>query len=133
PYLVSDFVAGRTLAEVMADRRPNFLAAAELVREVARALAYAHSRKVIHRDVSPRNILIDAAGRPHVTDFGLARRDEGERALTLDGEVLGTPAYMAPEQAAGEQAAVDGRSDVYSLGVVLYELLTGAPPFRGNV
>src|SRR5207245_11692159 len=89
--------------------------------------------KMVPRDVSPRNILIDAAGRPHVTDFCLARREEGSVVVTREGQILGTPAYMAPEQAAGEQARVDGRSDVYSLGVILYELLTGELPFRGTL
>jgi WD40 repeat protein len=100
---------------------------------IADALDYAHRQGVVHRDVNPRNILLDAAGAPHVTDFGLARRAEGSILVTLEGEVLGTPAYMAPEQAAGESAKVDGRSDVYSLGVILYQMLTGEVPFRGNL
>jgi eukaryotic-like serine/threonine-protein kinase len=133
PAIVSDYVEGRTLAEALAERRPAFHEAAELVAQVADALDYAHQHKVVHRDISPRNVLLDAAGRPHVTDFGLARRGEESIVVTLEGQVLGTPAYMSPEQAAGEQARVDGRSDVYSLGVILYELLTGEPPFRGTI
>jgi WD40 repeat protein len=133
PFLVSDYIDGRTLAALLAERRPGFREAAELVAQVADALDHAHRHKVVHRDVSPRNILIDAAGRPHVTDFGLARRDEGSVAVTREGQILGTPAYMSPEQAAGEQARIDGRSDVYSLGVILYELLTGELPFRGTL
>jgi tetratricopeptide (TPR) repeat protein len=133
PSIVSDYVEGRTLAALLAERRPGFREAAELAAGVADALDHAHRNKVVHRDVSPRNILIDAAGRPHVTDFGLARRDEGSAVVTRDGHVLGTPAYMSPEQAAGEPARVDARSDVYGLGVVLYELLTGERPFRGTV
>jgi WD40 repeat protein/tRNA A-37 threonylcarbamoyl transferase component Bud32 len=131
PYIVRDYIDGRTLHQLMSEQRLGFREAAELVAQVADALAYAHERDVIHRDVNPRNILLDAAGRPHVTDFGLARRDES--TLTLEGEILGTPAYMAPEQAAGAHGQADGRSDLYSLGVVLYELLTGELPFRGNV
>jgi tetratricopeptide (TPR) repeat protein len=96
------------------------------------ALEYAHKRGVIHRDVKPSNILLDNAGQPHLTDFGLAKRDAGELTITLDGQVLGTPANMSPEQARGEGHRVDSRSDVYSLGVILYELLTGELPFRGN-
>src|SRR5262249_20195516 len=112
--------------------RPSYREAAELLAQLADALDYAHRQRVIHRDIKPGNILLDRAGRPHLTDFGLARRDEGEITVTLQGQVLGTPAYMSPEQAAGEAHRLDGRSDVYSLGVVLYELLTGELPFRGN-
>jgi serine/threonine protein kinase len=103
-----------------------------LVAAAADALDYAHRQKIVHRDVKPSNLLLDAAGRPHITDVGLARRGEGEITVTLDGQILGTPAYMSPEQATGDQRRVDARSDVYSLGVVLYELLTGELPFRGN-
>jgi tRNA A-37 threonylcarbamoyl transferase component Bud32 len=132
PYIVSEYVEGLTLADLLTARRPAFREAAELVAAVADALDYAHRQKVIHRDIKPSNLLIDDAGRPHVTDFGLARRGEGEITVTLDGQILGTPAYMSPEQAAGDQRQVDASSDVYSLGVVLYELLTGELPFRGN-
>src|SRR5262249_41428197 len=103
------------------------------VAEVADALQYAHEQGVIHRDVKPSNIMLDADNRPHLMDFGLARRDAGEVTMTVDGQVIGTPAYMSPEQARGEAHRVDGRGDVYSLGVILYQLLTGELPFRGNV
>jgi tetratricopeptide (TPR) repeat protein len=133
PYIVSDFIDGCTLDASMLRSPPNFRDAAGLIAQLADALDYAHREQVIHRDVKPSNVLLDRAGRPHLADFGLARRG-GQRdvTLTLDGQVVGTPAYMAPEQAAGEQARVDGRSDVYSLGVMLYELLTKALPFRGT-
>jgi hypothetical protein len=93
---------------------------------------YAHRHGVVHRDVKPANLLLDDAGQPHVLDFGLAKREAGEKTLTREGDLLGTPAYMSPEQARGEAHRVDARSDIYSLGVVLYEMLTGELPFRGN-
>ncbi|MBI3467785.1 MAG: protein kinase, partial [Planctomycetes bacterium] len=125
PYIVSDYIGGLTLADRLTGGRPSFRESAELVAQIGDALDYAHRQKVIHRDIKPSNILIDHAGHPHLTDFGLARRDEGEITVTLDGQILGTPAYMSPEQAGGDQRHVDGRTDVYSLGVILYELLTG--------
>jgi len=132
PCIVSEYIEGRTLARVIEEGRLSFKESAQLVREVGEALEYAHGHQVIHRDVKPGNILIDASGRPYITDFGLARRDEGEVTVTLDGQVLGTPAYMSPEQARGDREEVDGRSDVYGLGTVLYELLAGERPYSGN-
>ncbi len=132
-YLAGEFVRGTTLAARLQAGRLSFPQGAGLMARVAEAVQYAHGQGVIHRDLKPSNILLDGTGEPHVFDFGLAKREAGDISLTLDGQVLGTPAYMAPEQARGEAARIDARSDVYSLGVVLYELLTGEMPFRGNV
>jgi WD40 repeat protein/tRNA A-37 threonylcarbamoyl transferase component Bud32 len=131
PYIVSDFVDGIDIAEWLSAKKPTFREAAAWVADVADALQYAHDRGVIHRDIKPSNLILDAGGRLHVMDFGLAKRDAGEITMTHDGQILGTPAYMAPEQI--EKAhQVDGRADVYALGVVLYRLLTGELPFRGT-
>jgi serine/threonine protein kinase len=131
-YLVTEFVEGDTLDHVIRDRRPDPRAATALIADIARALEYAHDHSVIHRDIKPSNIIIDRDGAPHLTDFGLAKREIGEVTVTADGEIMGTPAYMSPEQACGDSHHVDARSDIFSLGVILYELLTGERPFRGN-
>src|SRR5262249_22207084 len=99
----------------------------ELIADVAEAVAYANEQGLIHRDLKPSNILLDAEGRPHVTDFGLAAFAESPRLQTA--EIVGTPAYMAPEQARGENHRLDGRTDLWSLGVIYYQLLTGRLPF----
>jgi WD40 repeat protein len=130
--LVSEFVVGTSLADVLASRRLTPQETAELVAELADALHYAHEMGVVHRDVKPANVMLDEAGRPRLMDFGLARRDAAEVTMTLDGQVLGTPAYMSPEQARGQSRRVDRRSDVYSLGVILYQALTGELPFQGS-
>lgn len=131
-YIVSEFIQGATLQEWLSVKPISFREAARLMIAIAEALEHAHQQGVIHRDLKPANILMDERGAPHIADFGLAKRDAGELTMTIEGQILGTPAYMSPEQARGEGHRVDARSDVYSLGVMLFELLTGELPFRGK-
>jgi len=131
-YIVCEYVEGVSLADRLAGQRMSPREAAGLCSKLARALHHAHESGIVHRDIKPQNILIDRMGEPHLTDFGLARRELGEVTLTMDGQLLGTPAYMSPEQARGEAHAAQRQTDIYSLGVVLFQLLTGELPFRGN-
>jgi sugar lactone lactonase YvrE len=130
-YFAAAFIDGQTLSASIAETSPDLRRAAALVRDLAEALAYAHAQGVVHRDVKPANVLIDSTGRPHLMDFGLAYWREETSKLTHAGAVLGTPAYMAPEQAAGQQGPPLPASDQYALGVLLYQLLTGQTPFSG--
>ncbi len=132
-YIASAFIDGSTLRHVIRNRgKPSPTSAAKLVAKLADALGYAHSAGVIHRDIKPENILIDSQGTPFIADFGLARLDATDNLQTREGTLLGTPAYMSPEQAQGKSQSIDGRADIWSLGVILYELLAGERPFQGN-
>ena len=131
-YFSMKFVEGGQLDEVSKREPMPIRHAVELIAKVARTVHYAHEHGILHRDIKPGNILLDAKGEPHLTDFGLARLVESESTVTRTLDVLGTPSYMAPEQAVGNNAAVSSVTDVYGLGAVLYQLLTGHPPFAGG-
>jgi serine/threonine protein kinase/Tfp pilus assembly protein PilF len=131
-YFSMMFVEGGQLDEVVRRKPMSIRQAAELIAKVARTVHYAHEHGIVHRDIKPGNILLDVKGEPHLTDFGLARLIETESAMTRTMEVLGTPSYMAPEQAVGNNAQPTSATDVYGLGAVLYQLLTDHPPFAGG-
>src|SRR5262249_19144092 len=124
------FVDGQSLSSRVAESPLPAREAAEIVRAVAEAVQYAHDKGVIHRDLKPGNVLMNKTGQPRVSDFGLAKLTESGLDLTATGQVLGTPSYMPPEQAAGQTSALGRLADVYSLGAILYCLLIGRPPFQ---
>jgi serine/threonine-protein kinase len=128
-YFTMKLIEGGSLSDQIARWKDDVRGAAKLVAAVARAVHYAHQHGILHRDLKPGNILLDAEGRPHVTDFGLAKHLEGNQASTVSGAIVGTPSYMAPEQVAARKH-LSTAADVYSLGAVLYELVTGRPPFQ---
>jgi serine/threonine-protein kinase len=132
PFFTMEFVEGGSLARQLGGKPQPARRAAELAAVLARAVQFAHASGIIHRDLKPGNILLTADGTPKITDFGLARRVEGGPDFTVSGARLGTPSYMAPEQALGKASTIGPAADVYALGAILYELLTGRPPFQGE-
>jgi eukaryotic-like serine/threonine-protein kinase len=131
-YFAMKLVEGGNLADQLESFKARPRAAAALLSETAEAVHHAHMRGILHRDLKPANILIDSEGHPHVTDFGLAKRVEGDVEMTASGAILGTPAYMSPEQAHGRRGSITTATDVYGLGAILYALLTGKAPFGGD-
>jgi len=131
PFYSMKYVAGETLAQRLSRGPLPGREAARIMAKVARAVHFAHTQGVLHRDLKPSNILLDTAGEPHVVDFGLAKRTSATDSLTRTGSILGTPAYMAPEQAAGDRGIIGPATDVFSLGSILYHTVTGHPPFQG--
>jgi tetratricopeptide (TPR) repeat protein len=131
-YLTMDFIQGRDLATFIEKEEYSIKTAVILVKKIAEGLHYAHEQGFLHRDLKPANILLDTQNEPYITDFGLAKRIEQKQTLTQEGAILGTPAYMPPEQALGEIKKIGPPSDIYSLGTILYELLTKIPPFSAG-
>jgi WD40 repeat protein len=131
-YFSMELIVGQSLAELTRKNPLPERQAAQLLKTVAEAVHFAHERRLLHRDLKPSNVLVDELGVPHITDFGLAKRIEGDADLTLSGQVLGTPNYMAPEQADPKRGQITAASDVYSLGAMLYHLVTGRPPFMAG-
>ncbi len=132
-YIATEFVEGEPLSDLLERERPSIETAVDWVRQLADALSYAHHEGVIHRDIKPENVMLNASGRPQLMDFGMAKRQEEDSGMTIDGCVIGTPAYMPPEQARGDIQGTGPHSDQYSLGAMLYELLTGKRPYDGPV
>lgn len=132
-FIVSELIDGVSLKVWLESHKITPDAAAQMIAKLAKAVQHAHDKKIVHRDLKPANVLIDQQDEPHVADFGLAKREAGEESISVRGQIIGTPAYMAPEQARGDHAEIDTRTDIYALGAIFYELLTGVRPFRGEV
>lgn len=132
-FIASEYIEGLTLRDYLSSGTPAIAQTADLMAAVARALHHAHEQGVVHRDVKPGNILVNSEGQPFVTDFGLAKRLSHDETISSEGQILGTARYMSPEQASGRTRETDQRADIYAIGVILFEMLTGHLPYRGNV
>src|SRR5262245_665030 len=132
PFLALEYVGGGSLAQQLDGTPLAPKQAAQMVQSLARAVQHAHEKGIVHRDLKPANVLLSAEGTPKIADFGLAKRADSNQAHTLTGTILGSPSYMAPEQAEGATDKIGPATDVYALGVILYEMLTGRPPFKGS-
>lgn len=132
PYFVMQYIDGSSLAETVCDNPLPSYDAAALILDIAEAVAFVHKKGFLHRDLKPHNVLVDADGRAHVADFGVARMSQSDLSLTRTGDLIGTPSYMSPEQAEGRRQDIGPASDIYGLGAILYFLLTGHPPFLGS-
>lgn len=132
PYFSLEYVAGGSLARRLGGQPQPPVEAAQLAQTIARAMAYAHEHGIVHRDLKPANVLVSAGGEPKITDFGLAKILDHDLGQTQSGAIIGTPSYMAPEQAEGRSREIGPLADVYALGAILYEMLTGQPPFHGK-
>ena len=132
-FIVTEFIDGQNLRDWVRTRKMTHEEVAELVAKLASAIQHAHSQGIIHRDLKLANVLMDAKGDPHIADFGLAKRESHPDSIAVKGQVLGTPAYMAPEQACANHDGTERRTDIYALGVIMYELLTGTMPFLGEM
>lgn len=132
-FIASEYIEGMTLRDLLSTGKQGYRKTVDLLIKIAEALQHAHENGVIHRDIKPANIMIDRQGNPYVTDFGLAKKISADASISSEGQVLGTAKYMSPEQASGKTRETDHRTDVYAIGVILFEMLTTHPPFRGNV
>lgn len=131
-YIASEYIDGETLKDELQRGRPTIERAVQVMISIAHAADHAHTQEVVHRDMKPANVMVDRQGKPFITDFGIAKSVSEDETISLDGEIVGTIAYMAPEQASGQNSATDRRADVYAMGVMLFELLTEYRPFRGS-